>query len=276
MKRCPSRSSSAPIASAAPRRDRRHVDEQRARRRRRAPRRRARAGRLRPAGRRRPSRSRPRRPSAAAAGESRRAPRRARPPSRRPCPAVRVHTVTSCPARDQVHRHPRAHDPETEEGDSHVADRTAAAAVRQPLSAPGSRREPEAVRDRRRLGAAAHVELGEDPRDVDARGLLGHEELLADLAVRAAARRSARAPAARAASGRTDPRPAAGAGGGVARPASVSRARTREAVDLRQQPRGAEFLGGGARAGQRLDRAARGRPRATRTCASSRRSIAAG
>ena len=37
-----------------------------------------------------------------------------------------------------------------------------------------------------RFGAAADVELGEDARDVDARGLLGHEELRADLAVRGA------------------------------------------------------------------------------------------
>src|SRR4051794_15312013 len=44
-------------------------------------------------------------------------------------------------------------------------------------------REPEPVRDGRRLRAAAHVELGEDPRDVHARGLLCHEELRADLAV---------------------------------------------------------------------------------------------
>ena len=43
------------------------------------------------------------------------------------------------------------------------------------------------MRDRRRLGAAADVELGEDPRHVHARGLLGHEELRADLAVRRAA-----------------------------------------------------------------------------------------
>src|SRR3954463_469771 len=48
--------------------------------------------------------------------------------------------------------------------------------------------EAEAMRDRRRLGAAAHVELGEDARDVHARGLLGHEELRADLAVRGALR----------------------------------------------------------------------------------------
>src|SRR4051794_1547437 len=47
--------------------------------------------------------------------------------------------------------------------------------------------EAEAVRDGRRLGAAADVELGEDPRDVDAGGLLGHVELRADLAVGGAA-----------------------------------------------------------------------------------------
>src|SRR5919201_5671392 len=44
--------------------------------------------------------------------------------------------------------------------------------------------EPEPVRHRGGLGAAAHVELGEDPRHVDACRLLGHEEGLADLAVR--------------------------------------------------------------------------------------------
>src|SRR5437764_386148 len=43
--------------------------------------------------------------------------------------------------------------------------------------------EPEAVRDGGGLRAAADVELGEDPRDVDARRLLGHVELGADLAV---------------------------------------------------------------------------------------------
>src|SRR3954466_3816656 len=43
--------------------------------------------------------------------------------------------------------------------------------------------QPEAMRAARRLGARAHVELGEDPRDVDAGGLLGHEERGADLAV---------------------------------------------------------------------------------------------
>src|SRR3954469_3863238 len=48
-------------------------------------------------------------------------------------------------------------------------------------------REAQPVRDGGRLRAAAHVELREDPRDVDARGLLGHEELRADLAVRRAA-----------------------------------------------------------------------------------------
>ena len=35
------------------------------------------------------------------------------------------------------------------------------------------------MRDRRRLDAAAHAELGEDPRDVHAGGLLAQEELLA-------------------------------------------------------------------------------------------------
>src|SRR4051812_4870190 len=48
-------------------------------------------------------------------------------------------------------------------------------------------REAQPVRDGRRLRAAAHVELREDPRHVHARGLLGHEELRADLAVRRAA-----------------------------------------------------------------------------------------
>ena len=47
------------------------------------------------------------------------------------------------------------------------------------------RPEPDAVGDRRGLRAGAHVELGEDARDVDARGLLGHVQRRADLAVRA-------------------------------------------------------------------------------------------
>src|SRR6185436_4472721 len=47
--------------------------------------------------------------------------------------------------------------------------------------------EAEAMGDRRRLGAAADVELGENAGDVHARGLLGHEQLRADLAVRRAA-----------------------------------------------------------------------------------------
>src|SRR4051812_20538930 len=45
--------------------------------------------------------------------------------------------------------------------------------------------EPEAMGHRGRLGAAAHVELGQDPRHVHAGRLLGHEERVADLAVRA-------------------------------------------------------------------------------------------
>ena len=48
----------------------------------------------------------------------------------------------------------------------------------------GLAREPLAVGDRRGLGPAADVELGEDARDVDAGGLLRHVELLGDLAVR--------------------------------------------------------------------------------------------
>jgi hypothetical protein len=39
-----------------------------------------------------------------------------------------------------------------------------------------------AVRDGRGLGPAADVELGQDPRHVDARGLLGHVQRGADLA----------------------------------------------------------------------------------------------
>ena len=43
--------------------------------------------------------------------------------------------------------------------------------------------QPYAVSDRRGLRAGTHVELGEDARDVDARGLLGHVQRGADLAV---------------------------------------------------------------------------------------------
>src|SRR3954464_15253253 len=72
---------------------------------------------------------------------------------------------------------------------------TSAAVLRAPKPEPmgcwgvaiGSAYEAEAVGDGRRLRAAADVELGEDARDVDARGLLGHVELRADLAVRGAA-----------------------------------------------------------------------------------------
>jgi len=41
----------------------------------------------------------------------------------------------------------------------------------------------KAVRHRRRLRAAAHTELGQDARDVDAGRLLGHEQRRADLPV---------------------------------------------------------------------------------------------
>src|SRR5215212_3408650 len=72
---------------------------------------------------------------------------------------------------------------------------TSAAVLRGPKPEPigscgvamGSAYETEAVRDGGRLGAGAHVELGEDARDVHARGLLGHVEPGADLAVRRAA-----------------------------------------------------------------------------------------
>src|SRR5947207_9214493 len=43
--------------------------------------------------------------------------------------------------------------------------------------------EAQAVRHRGGLGAAAHAQLGEDARHVHARGLLGHVERVADLAV---------------------------------------------------------------------------------------------
>jgi hypothetical protein len=43
--------------------------------------------------------------------------------------------------------------------------------------------EPEAVRDRGRLTTAGHAELGEDVGDVDAGGLGGDEQRLADLPV---------------------------------------------------------------------------------------------
>src|SRR5205085_12355364 len=44
-------------------------------------------------------------------------------------------------------------------------------------------RQVQPVRDRRRLRAAVDPELREDPGDVDARGLLGHEQCVPDLAV---------------------------------------------------------------------------------------------
>src|SRR3954453_9724115 len=47
-------------------------------------------------------------------------------------------------------------------------------------------REAVANRHRGGLGPRAHVELGEDPRDVDAGRPLGHEQRRADLAVRGA------------------------------------------------------------------------------------------
>src|SRR3954452_5222043 len=77
---------------------------------------------------------------------------------------------------------------------SSMPSSTSAAVLRYPKPEPigrwgvaiGSDYEPEAVRDGGRLGAGAHVELGEDARDVHARGLLGHVKLRADLAVRGA------------------------------------------------------------------------------------------
>ena len=58
--------------------------------------------------------------------------------------------------------------------------------------------DPVAVGDGGGLGAAADVELGEDPRDVDAGRLLGHEQALADLAVGRARCDQRQAPGARA------------------------------------------------------------------------------
>src|SRR3954471_13240003 len=73
---------------------------------------------------------------------------------------------------------------------------TSAAVLRAPKPEPigcwgvvmASAYEAEAVRDGGRLRAAPDVELGQDARDVHARGLLRHVELGADLAVRRAAR----------------------------------------------------------------------------------------
>src|SRR5579875_3301893 len=50
-------------------------------------------------------------------------------------------------------------------------------------------RQMEAVGDRGGLGPTPHVELGEDPRDVDARRLLGHVQRRTDLPVRRALRK---------------------------------------------------------------------------------------
>src|SRR4051794_35646179 len=97
--------------------------------------------------------------------------------------------------------------------------------------------QPEPMRDGRRLGARAHVELGQDPRDVDARRLLGHEELGADLAVGPAARHELEDLAlARRQAERVLAVDRRGVGG---------QARTRDqALDLAGQPAGAEPAGG--------------------------------
>src|SRR5262245_21647869 len=107
---------------------------------------------------------------------------------------VRFHTVSSWPARRRFAAcrepmmprpiHPRFMRREaTSAGHPDPRPDEEEAWPRARLSNPS---KPVAVCDRRSLRARAHVELGEDPRDVDARGLLGHEQPLADLAVRRA------------------------------------------------------------------------------------------
>ena len=54
---------------------------------------------------------------------------------------------------------------------------------RPPSPGAEARGQPQAVRGGGRLDARAHAELGQDARDVDAGGLLGDEQRLADLAV---------------------------------------------------------------------------------------------
>ena len=120
-------------------------------------------------------------------------------------------------------------------------DRPDGRAARQPSSRTArSAREAEAVRHGRRLGPAAHVELGEDPRDVHAGGLLGHVELGADLAVVAPRATSARTWRSRGVrpNGSSASRPSACVRGGVARllaPSSRSRARAKP-LDLAREP----------------------------------------
>src|SRR5829696_7988743 len=100
--------------------------------------------------------------------------------------------------------------------------------------------EAETMRDGRRLGAAADVELGEDARDVHARGLLSHEQLRADLAVRRAAGQQlehlalARREAERVL-----------VGGGERQPGAAG-----QALGLAAQPRRAERVGGGEHVGE--------------------------
>src|SRR4051795_13133183 len=115
------------------------------------------------------------------------------------CCGRRAGTITSAPAPLSART---VSSPRPEEPPVTIASRpprsmpssTSAAVLRYPKPEPigrwgvviGSDYEPEAVRDGGRLGAGAHVELGEDAGDVHARGLLGHVQLRADLAVRGA------------------------------------------------------------------------------------------
>src|SRR4051812_41164386 len=114
--------------------------------------------------------------------------------------------------------------------------------------------QPEPVRDGGRLRAAAHVELGKDPRDVDARGLLGHVELSADLAVRRAAgdKREHLALARREAERVAGPRGLLHGRGPVAVAVKSQAGAGDEALDLAGEP-------GGAESARDLDRLAGGR-----------------
>src|SRR3954449_6353503 len=134
----------------------------------------------------------PRSPRSSSSTRTRSMPERTSPA----CSGRRAGTITSAPAplSARTVSSPRPEYPPVTIASlppSSMPSSTSAAVLRYPKPEPIGRwgvvmrsaYEPEPVRDRRRLGAAAHVELGEDPRDVHARRLLRHVELRADFAV---------------------------------------------------------------------------------------------